>query len=76
MQDAGFDAQLHSGDGEASAGHVAQELNYWWRLYTSALLFTLPIMFITWILPSIPGGGRLHRLSDWACAVHVMQRIL
>uniref|UniRef100_A0A7S3QPV9 HMA domain-containing protein n=1 Tax=Dunaliella tertiolecta TaxID=3047 RepID=A0A7S3QPV9_DUNTE len=57
ITDAGFSAEPAGPDteGRTATDANAQELQYWWRLFSSSLTFTVPVFFVAMILPRIPG---------------------
>lgn len=67
-------------DGGTGAANK-RELAYWWGLFTSSLFFTIPIFFVSMILPMIPGsesvtntmifGFPCNQLVKWVLATPV-----
>ncbi|KAF5841526.1 hypothetical protein DUNSADRAFT_12454 [Dunaliella salina] len=83
ITDAGFSAEPAGpdSDGRDVTDANTQELQYWWRLFSSSLMFTVPVFFVAMILPRLPGhsvltepmlfGFPVFQLTKWALTTPV-----
>ena len=81
VDDVGFEASLSEDEEDANAIRREKESEHWWNLFLLSACFTIPLMFVSMIMPSIPGmrdllseqfdGFPIQEIFKWTLATPV-----